>query len=277
MHRDAARGLAEDGHVRRIASERGDVPLHPLEGGDLVHVGVVALELFRMLAAQRGEREEAEALQAVVEGDEDDALPGERDPRRAGEGAAAEHEGAAVDPHHDRQLRPRFGPGRPPHVDEQAVLRGGLRDRPGAGREARLRAVRAELARIALSLPRGHGLGRTPAIGADRRGGKGDPLEAGDVPFGHAADDPGGGTNRRRRGLGTALRGFLCGSPRGNEGEPEQPRRDERLPGFSPLHDSSFDSRACHAPTCAAHGFSGFFPKTSFATVTAVTALGQPA
>ena len=83
MHRDAARGLAEDGDVVRIASERGDVLLHPLEGGDLVHVGVVALELFRMLAAQRGEGEETEAPETVVEGDQDDALLGELDPRRA--------------------------------------------------------------------------------------------------------------------------------------------------------------------------------------------------
>ena len=40
---------------------------------------------------------------------------------------------------------------------------------------------------------------------------------------------------------------------------------------------SSCDSRPFHAPTFAAYGFSGFFPKTSLATPTAVTALGQPA
>ena len=68
MHRDAARGESEDRDVVRIAAERGDVPLHPLQGRDLVHVGVVALGLVRMLAAQRGEREEAEAPQAVVDG-----------------------------------------------------------------------------------------------------------------------------------------------------------------------------------------------------------------
>ena len=105
-------------------------------------------------------------------------------------------------------------------------------------------------------------------MGTDRRGGKGDPLEGGDVPLGHAAHDSGCGTSR----LGTALRGFLCGSPRSEKGGPEQPERDERPPSLLSLHDSSFD-----APTFAAHGFSVFFPKTSFATVTAVTALGQPA
>ena len=62
--------------------------------------------------------------------------------------------------------------------------------------EARLRTIRAELARITLSLPRGQGLRRAPAIGADRRGRIGNPLEAGDIPFGHAAHDSGGGTNR---------------------------------------------------------------------------------
>ena len=65
-----------------IAAEGGDVPLHPLQRGDLVHVGVVAFELVRALAAQRGEGEEAEAPQAVVDGDKDDALLGERGARR---------------------------------------------------------------------------------------------------------------------------------------------------------------------------------------------------
>ena len=123
MHRDAARRLPEDGDVLRIAAERGDVLLHPFEGGDLVHVGVVALGLVRMLVAQRREGEETEAPQTVVERDEDDALLGELDPRRPGRGAAAEHEGAAVDPHHDRQLRVRRGPGGSPHIDEQAIFR----------------------------------------------------------------------------------------------------------------------------------------------------------
>src|SRR5947207_14281756 len=123
MHRDAARGLAEDGDALRVAAERSDVPLHPLEGGDLVHVGVVAFKLFRMLSVKRGEGEETEAPQTVVESDQDDALPGELDPRSARRGAAAEHESAAVDPDHDRQLRPRRSRGRSPYIDKQTILR----------------------------------------------------------------------------------------------------------------------------------------------------------
>ena len=103
VHGDAARGEPEDGDVVRIAAEGGDVPLHPLQGRDLVHVGVVALGLVGALAAQRGEREEAEASQAVVEGDEDDALLGERRSRRARQRAGAAHEPAPVDPHHHGQ------------------------------------------------------------------------------------------------------------------------------------------------------------------------------
>ena len=184
----------------RIASERGDVLLHPLEGGDLVHVGVVALELFRMLAAQRGEREEAEAPQTVVEGDQDDALLGERDPRRVRQEPLPNTKA----PPWIHTMTGSFAPGAAPagrhtltnrQSSEEVVEIGA-----GAGRKACLRTIRAELARITLSLPRGHGLGRTPAIGADRRSSIGNPLEAGDIPFGHAAHDSGGGTNRRRRG-----------------------------------------------------------------------------
>ena len=153
-----------------------------------------------MLSAQRGEGEETEAPQTVVEGDQDDTLPGELDPRSARRGAAAEHESAAVDPHHDWQLRPRRGPGRPPHIDKQAILRRRRRDPRRAAGKACLRTIRTERGRITLSLPRGKGLRRAPTIGADRCSGIGNPLEAGNISFGHAAHDSGGGTNRRRRG-----------------------------------------------------------------------------
>ena len=200
MHRDAARGLAEEGHVFRIASERGDVPLHPLECGDLVHVGVVALELFRMLAAQCGEREEAEAPQTVVEGDQNDALPGELDPGRVGQEPLPNTKA----PPWIHTMTGSFALGAAPAGRHTLTNRQSSDEfvayRRGAAWEACLRAIRAELARITLSLPRGQGLGRTPAIGADRRGGIGNPLETGDIPFGHAAHDSGGGTNRRRRG-----------------------------------------------------------------------------
>src|ERR1044072_2465763 len=100
MYRDAARGLAEDGDVLRVASERGDVHLSPLEGSDLIHVGVVALGLFGVLAAERREGEETQTPKTVVEGDQDDALPGKLTARCVRPRATAEHEGAAVNPHH---------------------------------------------------------------------------------------------------------------------------------------------------------------------------------
>ena len=80
MHRHAARGLTEDGDVVRIAAKRCNVGLHPLQGGNLIRVRVVALDLVGMLAAQRGEREEAEATETVVERHQHNALLRERDP-----------------------------------------------------------------------------------------------------------------------------------------------------------------------------------------------------
>ena len=77
MHRDAASRFAENGHVVGIASERGDVLLHPRKSGDLVHISIVAFGFFRMFFAQRGEREEAEPPQTVIERYQDDSLPGE--------------------------------------------------------------------------------------------------------------------------------------------------------------------------------------------------------
>src|SRR6201989_1167101 len=127
MYRDAARRLAEDGDVLRVASECGDVLLYPLEGGDLIHVGVVAPGLFGVLAAERGEGEETQTPETVVEGDQDDTLPGEPGARRVRPGAAAEHEGAAMNPDHDRKPCPRRGPGRPPHIEKQTIFRRGRR------------------------------------------------------------------------------------------------------------------------------------------------------
>src|SRR6266498_3687342 len=99
-----------------------------------------------MLAAQRGEREEAEAPETVVEGDQDDALLGELDPRKVGLGATAEHEGAAVDPDHDRHLCSKRCPGRSPHIEKQAIFRRGPGDQRRASWKCRLRTLRAKLA-----------------------------------------------------------------------------------------------------------------------------------
>jgi hypothetical protein len=67
VHRHSAGGEAKDRHVVRIAAERRDVALDPLQGGNLVHVSVVALGFVRPLAAQGREGEEPEAPQAVID------------------------------------------------------------------------------------------------------------------------------------------------------------------------------------------------------------------
>jgi hypothetical protein len=81
-----------------------------------------------MLLAQRGKREEAEAPQTVVEGDQDDSLPGELDSGTVWKGAAAEYERTTMNPHHDRELCSRLGSGRFPHIEKQAIFRGVLRN-----------------------------------------------------------------------------------------------------------------------------------------------------
>ena len=140
-----------------------------LRASSLIRVRVVALELFRMFTAQPGEGEEAETSNTVVEGNQNDAVLGELHSRRSWIGAAAEQEGAAVDPHHHRQLCVRFGCRRPPDIEIQAVLGRVGRQSHGAATEPPLRTIRAELARIPFSLPRSQGLGLTPADIADRR------------------------------------------------------------------------------------------------------------
>jgi hypothetical protein len=100
VHRDTARGESKNSDVVRIASERGDVLLHPLEGCNLVHVGVVALGLIRMFLAKRWEGEESETPHAVIRSDQDAALFSELGPRGVGRGARAAHEPAPVDPDH---------------------------------------------------------------------------------------------------------------------------------------------------------------------------------
>jgi hypothetical protein len=59
-----------------VAAEGRDVPLHPLEGGDLVQQTVVAGGVVRGLIRQFGMDEEAEDVGAVVDGDRDHALAG---------------------------------------------------------------------------------------------------------------------------------------------------------------------------------------------------------
>src|SRR5580658_5446158 len=70
MHGDAACRKAKDSDVVRVASKRRDVAFDPLEGSDLIHVRIVALQLVGTLAAQRREGKETEAAYAVIGGDQ---------------------------------------------------------------------------------------------------------------------------------------------------------------------------------------------------------------
>ncbi len=73
----AAGGLAEDGHVGRVAAELFDVLLYPLEGGDNVHQRVVARSAMRRFGGEFRMRQESEQAQAILDGHHDDAVAGE--------------------------------------------------------------------------------------------------------------------------------------------------------------------------------------------------------
>ena len=203
MHRNTARGESKDSYVVGIASERGNVFFpHPLEGCNLVHVGVVPLQLVWMFPAKRGKGEEPEPPDAVICGDQDDAMFCELGPRGERRGTGPAREPAPVDPEHHGKLCTGRGGGRPPQIEIQAIFRRGWRHRhrPRAWSESCLCTIRGELASIAHSLPSRQRLWRTPTPVACRRSCEGNSLEAGVVSFGHSAQDAVGSTNRCRRG-----------------------------------------------------------------------------
>ncbi len=105
----------------RIAAEGRDVVAHPLQRGDLIEDAVVAGRRRTRLGGQRRMREEAHRPEAIVDGDQHDALLRQRGAVVPGSRAGAGHQRAAVDPHHDR---PRLVGllGRAPDVEEEAVL-----------------------------------------------------------------------------------------------------------------------------------------------------------
>ena len=102
-----------------VAAERRDVVAYPLERGDLVEQADVARA--GPTGVDLAQLEEAEGAQAVVHGDEHDAVLRERGPVVQRRRARAHLEAAAVDPDHDGQ---RLGGRRVggPHVQVEAVL-----------------------------------------------------------------------------------------------------------------------------------------------------------
>ena len=167
--------LAEDRDALRVAAERLDVRLHPLQRGLLVEEPLVPrIRALRILAGERSVREEPEHVQAVVDGDHDDVAllrehlgvvevtrhAGERD-RIAGRALLVR---AAVEPHHHRSRLGRRRVGRE-HVQEQAIL--GVARRPLERGELWTRM--SEGVRLQHTAPRDGRGRRTPAQRSDRR------------------------------------------------------------------------------------------------------------
>src|SRR6185437_2852407 len=107
MRRDRyrARALAENRHIAGIAAETCDVLAHPFQRRDLIEKAVIAGDLVRRFRAQRRMRHEAENADAVIDGDDDNALPRQRIAVIDRDRTRAELERAAIEPHHHRQLR----------------------------------------------------------------------------------------------------------------------------------------------------------------------------
>ena len=164
--------LAEDGHARRVAPERRDVPLDPAEGRDLVEEAVVARRPVPGLGAQQRVGEIAERPEAVVDGDQHHAALGQPRPVVGDVGAVADGQPAAVNP--DEHRRAVVRPRRRPDVQVEAVLvhavDAGVVERPHRGGQRALHARRRGLGRVAHALPGRRRLGGTPPQIAHRRG-----------------------------------------------------------------------------------------------------------
>jgi hypothetical protein len=179
-----AGGLAEDRDVVRIAAERRDVLLHPLQHGDRVTERLVARRVAARLLRQLRVREEAERAEAVVEVDEDDSLLGEVLTVVVRAVAAAFAVGTAEDPDHHRT--PLVGAiGGSPQVEVETVFAGlrrvGQVDGDVLVRQAvRLRGLDADIAErvgVADTFPPGGRLRQLPAQLADGRCSEWDALE----------------------------------------------------------------------------------------------------
>src|SRR5690242_5664505 len=119
--------------------------------------------------------EEAQQAQAVVHRDKDDALLCEFRSVVERRAAIAEPEGAAMDPHHHREI---LGAGGREYVEREAILalRGRRANAPAIA-TLRLRTGRADCFGLAYAGPGLHQLRRFPAQVAERRRGEGNALE----------------------------------------------------------------------------------------------------
>ena len=223
-HRVGAGALAKDRDVRGVATEGGDVLLHPAQRSDLVEEGVVAAEVEWRLGAERRMRQEAEGAEAIIERDQHDAGACESGAVVDRRPAGSVGQRSTVNPDHHRAAVTRRG-GRRPDVEGQAVF---TRRLEGAavrsGHRIGLRADRTELGSIARDRPTRDRLRWTPAQLADRRRGEGNAakdadtvgLAAGERSVGngdggrHGRGWSGCLSRRRSRG-GLLCGGLLCG------------------------------------------------------------------
>ena len=108
----------QDRHLARIATERRDVPLDPLQRELLVQNPVVARDLAGRFGGECRMRHEAQGAEAIVDGDDDDALLHQLG--RIVFVAFAQEQRPAMDPEHDRVVL-LVVVGRE-YVEEQAIL-----------------------------------------------------------------------------------------------------------------------------------------------------------
>src|SRR6187401_2226854 len=99
MHdRERSGGLAEDGHLRRVSSDRRNVPADPLQRSDLVEQPVIPRRAMWRFFRQLGVREESQRTDAIVDADDNDSLFRELGAVVDRDGARTLVEAAAVNP-----------------------------------------------------------------------------------------------------------------------------------------------------------------------------------
>lgn len=161
---ECAGRLARDGDLMGVAAKLDDVPLHPVERGELIELTIISGAMFRGFSGELRCSVKPKDSQAVVDADDDDAMAREGFAKRrplAGAFSIA----AAMDPYENRQLRTRSEV-RCPDVEEEACFVSGhtgfaehLRQ-PSAGGLGARGAVRFCMKCVT---PGGGGLRRTPA------------------------------------------------------------------------------------------------------------------
>src|SRR5690606_19546495 len=87
-----------------VASKTTDVLLYPLKCSNLVHKGIAAFSVFRMLLTQSWKCKMTQSSQSIVDGDQDNLLPGKFFSYGAGAATTTSNKGTPVDPNHDGQF-----------------------------------------------------------------------------------------------------------------------------------------------------------------------------